>query len=361
MAKKTLGYEELQWTCPNCGGNNPGPQKTCGQCGAPQPDDVEFKQVKGAALTQDEAVASRVKAGPDIHCPYCHARNRGDAQVCTQCGGDLVTGERRQAGKVLGAYQDRPVGKVACPNCGAENLETAATCVQCGASLQPIEAQPSHPATPARPASTSASRKIPVGLIIALVAICVLAAAAIFFLTRTEAVVGRVEQVGWERSIAIEGLVPVEHQDWQDRIPAEAEIRGCQQEVRSVVSEPQPNAQEVCGTPYSVDTGSGYAEVVQDCEYHVYDDYCTYSVLEWAVVDTVTLSGEGFSAQWPDPVLSTEQRLGQESETYSVTFDTDQGNLDYSLSDYTVFQQFQIGTRWNLEVNSFGGVVSVEP
>lgn len=361
MARKTLGYEELQWICPNCGGNNPGPQKTCGQCGAPQPDDVEFRQVKGAALTQDEEVTSRVEAGPDIHCPYCQARNRGDAQVCTQCGGDLATGERRQSGQVLGAYQDRPAGKIACPNCGTENLETATTCVQCGAGLQAKPVSPVRQTTTAQAAPASSSRKMPVGLIIALVALCVLAVAAIFTLTRTEAVAGQVEQVGWERSIAIEGLVPVEHQDWQDQIPAEAEIRGCQQEVRSVVNEPQPNAEEVCGTPYSVDTGSGYAEVVQDCEYHVYDDHCTYTVLEWNVVDTATLSGEGFGALWPDPVLTTEQRLGQERETYLVTFDTEQGNLVYSLSDYTVFQQFQIGTRWNLEVNSFGGVVSVEP
>jgi hypothetical protein len=361
MAKKILGYEELQWSCPNCGGNNPGPEKTCGQCGAPQPDDVEFKQVQGAGLTQDEAVAARVKAGPDIHCPYCQARNRGDAKVCTQCGGDLVDGEQREAGKVLGAYQDKPVGKVACPNCGAENLQTAAACEQCGASLQTEEMQEPPASVIDQPSTPSTPRKMPVGLIIALVAFCVLAAAAIFFLTRTEAVTGTVQQVGWERSISIEGLTPVAYKDWRDQIPADADIQGCQQEVRSVVSEPQPNAEEVCGTPYSVDTGSGYAEVVQDCEYRVYDDFCSYTVLEWVVVDTASLTGEDFNPLWPEPVLTSEQRLGGESETYLVTFDTDQGDLVYTLSDYSTFLQFKIGTRWNLEVNTFGGVVSVEP
>jgi hypothetical protein len=202
---------------------------------------------------------------------------------------------------------------------------------------------------------------MPVGLIIALVLFCVLAAAAIFFLTRTEAVTGTVQQVGWERSIAIEGLAPVAYKDWRDQIPVEADIQGCQQEVRSVESEPQPNSEEVCGTPYSVDTGSGYAEVVQDCEYHVYDDFCSYTVLEWTVVDTDSLSGQDFNPLWPEPVLTSEQRLGQESETYTVTFDAEQGDLVYTLSDFTTFQQFQIGTRWNLAVNSFGGVVSVEP
>jgi hypothetical protein len=128
-----------------------------------------------------------------------------------------------------------------------------------------------------------------------------------------------------------------------------------------VESEPRPNSEEVCGTPYSVDTGSGYAEVVQDCEYHVYEDYCSYSVIEWSEIDTVSLTGSELSAEWPDPVLSKEQRLGEGSETYTVYFNTNDRDYTYSISDYESFQQFQIGTKWNLEVNTFGGVVSVAP
>ena len=44
MARKELGHIELQWTCPNCNGINPGPEKHCLNCGAPQPEDVEFEQ-----------------------------------------------------------------------------------------------------------------------------------------------------------------------------------------------------------------------------------------------------------------------------------------------------------------------------
>jgi len=104
MAKKTLGYEELQWTCPNCDGINPGPEKTCGNCGAPQPDDVKFEQAVRSELLQDEEAIARAKAGPDIHCPYCEARNPGNAQNCSQCGGDLVGGEQRTSGEVVGAF-----------------------------------------------------------------------------------------------------------------------------------------------------------------------------------------------------------------------------------------------------------------
>ena len=149
MAKKKLGYQELQWTCPNCSGINPGTEKVCVQCGAPQPEDVEFEQAKGVELLKDETVEERVKAGPDIHCPYCGARNPGNATVCSQCGGDLEQGRRRQSGKVLGAYKEEKdvVGKITCPNCGSENLETANNCIQCGASLviQDLQAQSAKP------------------------------------------------------------------------------------------------------------------------------------------------------------------------------------------------------------------------
>jgi hypothetical protein len=132
-------------------------------------------------------------------------------------------------------------------------------------------------------------------------------------------------------------------------------------EVRSIESEPVPNAEEVCGTPYNVDTGGGYAEVVQDCEYHVYDEYCSYTVMEWQSVDAATLSGYDFNPRWPDPDVAAEERLGEYSETYTVYFDTTDGDYVYSMGDFEEFQQFQIGSEWTLEINTFGSVVSVSP
>jgi ribosomal protein L40E len=356
MAKKKLGYTELQWTCPNCGGVNPGPEKTCLQCGAPQPKDVQFEQVKGSALIQDKEVGERVKAGPDIHCPYCDARNRGDAKTCSQCGGDLSEGALREAGKVLGAYQETPVATVACPHCGTQNPGTATECTQCGGSMAKEEI--ASAVTPS-PKESVAKKGLPISLIVILVIACIGFIVLITMFTRTEAVTGTVNRVSWERSIAIEQLMEVEYQDWRDQIPAEGTIISCEQDLRSIEDEPQPNSEEVCGTPYSVDTGSGYAEVVQDCEYYVYADTCTYSVMEWSVADTLTLSGDDFNPVWPTLSLGMNQRQGEESENYEIYFDTSKGDVSYTLSDPGVFQQFQVGTKWKLEVNSFGGVVSV--
>ena len=93
----------------------------------------------------------------------------------------------------------------------------------------------------------------------------------------------------------------------------------------------------------------------------MYEDYCTYSIIEWSVIDTVSISGNDFTPEWPDPVLPAEQRLGEGSEAYSIYFDTNKGDYTYSIGDFETFQQFQVGTKWNLEINTFGNVVSVEP
>jgi ribosomal protein L40E len=355
MAKKTLGYAELYWVCPNCEGINPGPEKTCNQCGAPQPEDVEFQQADRLELLEDDHVKDKVAAGPDIHCPYCNTRNPGNAKVCTQCGGDISEGTRRESGKVVGAFQTGPTQEVSCPHCGATNLDTATNCAQCGGSMHiPKEKAPSETSS----SQPLPKKKSPLALVIIFVALCCIAAVFLFFIFRTEETTGTVDEVHWERSIAIEAIIPVEYSTWEDQIPADAEVLSCNLEVRSVESEPVAGAEEVCGTPYNVDTGSGYAEVVQDCEYHVYDSYCSYSVLEWQPVDSATRSGEGFSPVWPDPALDNEQRLGAYTESYTVYFDTDSGDYPYSVSDFETFQQFETGSEWILEINSFG-VVSV--
>ncbi len=355
MAKKTLGYAELFWACPNCDGINPGPEKACTQCGAPQPEDVEFQQADRLELLQGDAVKEKVAAGPDIHCPYCGTRNPGNAETCSQCGGDIAEGTRRESGKVVGAFKSGPAQKIPCPHCATENLETATHCTQCGGSMHVLKEKV--------PAETGGQppvkNKFPVALVVILVVLCCIAAVILFFALKTEETTGTVDSVNWERSIAIEAVVPVDYSAWEDQIPADAEVLGCELELRSIESEPVAGAEEVCGTPYNVDTGSGYAEVVQDCEYHVYDEYCSYTVLEWQPVDSSTLSGYDFSPAWPDPVIESEQRLGEYTETYTVIFITEFGEYIYGVSDFETFQQFEIGSDWILELNTFGGVVSV--
>lgn len=359
MARKKLGHVELQWTCPNCSAINPGLEKTCRSCGAPQPEDVQFEQAERQELITDEEVLTQAEAGADIHCPYCGTRNKAGVDTCSQCGGDLSEGAMREAGRVVGAYKTGPVQQVPCPHCGAENPDTAKNCQQCGGSMQ-LEAAPAITAQADQPATKKRSWLKPV-LIGAGVFLCSLLALFIFLSFRTDEFTGTVQSVNWERSIPVEVLGPVAYQAWLDEIPSEAEIGACHEERRSVQDKPAPNAVEVCGTPYNVDTGDGLAEVVQDCEYHVYDDFCDYTVIEWGVVDTVVLSGADYSPVWPQPVLEEGQRLGEDrSEKYVIVFDAGEETYTFTTTDYELFTQAQPGTTWTLNVNTFGGVQSIE-
>lgn len=358
MARKQVGFVELQWKCPRCGSLNPGPKQVCVNCGAPQPKDVKFEQAPRQELIKDEAEKAKAAAGPDIHCPYCGTRNPAGSKVCKQCGGDLSEGALREAGQVVGAYSFGPPTTIKCPRCGTENPDTAKSCSSCGSSLaQEAEVAAAKPVAPAG--------KMPIWMIVAIVAVVVVCGGIVLISllsNRTKGTTGVIENVRWERVIPIEALVAVQYETWQDQIPQDAEVNTCREEIRSVESEPVPNSVEVCGTPYTVDTGSGYGEVVQDCEYQVYDNFCSFTVEEWRQVDTAVMSGSDQRPTWPEPIMEAGQRVGENrSENYVIVFSSGDQTFTYTTSDLSLFQQAEVGEQWGLNVNTFGKLISVEP
>ncbi len=358
MTQKNLGYVELEWTCPVCRTRNSGLRQTCANCGAPQPKDVQFETPAQAELIKDAAEIKRAEIGPDIHCPYCGARNPADAKTCHQCGGDLTTGTARAAGQVLGAYQTTPAAKIICSNCGTENSPVAANCIKCGAPPAKAKPQPTPPIA-ATLAPTSRSCLGVAGIVILL-----LIAGAIAFATlssRTTAVVGIVQQAKWTRTITVEGLVPVQASNWRDAIPSGAEIGQCRPAIRSMQDTPTANSREVCGTPYTVDTGTGIGKVVQDCRYEVYADRCTYTVHEWRPVDTRVLNGSGYSPQWPVANLAGQQRSGARNEDYQCIINANDKTYTYTPQNFDDYRRCQVGSHWQLQVNSFGSIMSLAP
>jgi ribosomal protein L40E len=353
MTKKSLGYVQLEWTCPNCNVKNPGMQKLCSGCGAAQPADVQFEQAAQEVMIEDEATLEKAKAGPDFHCAYCGARNPAGSETCHRCGGDLTQAKARESGRVLGAHRDKPVAPVSCPSCGSPNDPNEQRCVQCGSTMAQREEAPEKPAAP------PAKKKFPVALVAVLVLFCIVAAVVVVLMMRTEDTVGRVESVEWTRGIGVEALQPVEHEDWLDQIPADAELGACTEKVHHTQEEPAANSVEVCGTPYTVDTGSGAGEVVQDCEYEVYAEWCDYYVDEWVEIEVVEISGTDLNPQWPAFELAAGEQEGEYRESYEVLFSADGDTYTYSPDTETEFLQFETGTDWVLAVNTFGGVVSV--
>jgi DNA-directed RNA polymerase subunit RPC12/RpoP len=357
MAKKSLGYTELEWTCPFCGTRNPGTAEKCSGCNAPQPSDVKFEQAAEEKLITDEKKIARAKAGPDVHCPYCGARNPAGATQCSECLADLTDAEKRTAGQTVGAHRDKAAPDVACPACGQMNRATATACEFCGASLaETRRPDPKPKPKPAKPRSKTSTYAI-----IGVVALLVLACAAFLFLaSRTKDVVGEVTDSQWVRTINIEGLVPVEQEAWRDEVPSDAVLGVCREEVRSTQPDPAPNSVEVCGTPYTVDTGTGIGEVVQDCEYEIYDDYCTYTVEEWQVVATRQSSAHDQTPSWPELTLSGGQREGERDTDYIIYFRTDGEDYTYHTGKEAEFTAAKIGSTWVLKVNTFGTVTDIE-
>jgi hypothetical protein len=185
--------------------------------------------------------------------------------------------------------------------------------------------------------------------------------AIVFFSMRTSGKTATAQEARWERSIDVMGLVPVRDSDWRDQLPSGAENVSCRQEVRSHSSSPQAGAKEVCGTPYTVDTGTGVGRVVQDCEYEVYDDKCSYTTNQWAVVTAVKANGVGFSPAWPAANLTGEQRLGDRHENYVCVLSAGDKTYSLSIRSQAEYEQCQPGTKWKIEVNTFGSVLSGEP
>ena len=121
------------------------------------------------------------------------------------------------------------------------------------------------------------------------------------------------------------------------------------------------NATEVCGEPYTITTGTGVGQVVQDCTYEVYDDYCTYSGYAWAEVDQVTSSGYDVNPYWPDVSLSSTERVGEQTERLVITFNVDGERYTYVTTSLELFQQASPGSVWELEINNFGNVTAATP
>ena len=365
MTQKTVGYVELEWTCTYCGTRNPGTQKKCSGCGAMMSEEDQFEAPVQQELITDEAKLAQAKRGmADIHCPYCGTRNVAGSEKCKHCGGDLVGAVAREAGQVVGAYSNGPVADVPCPYCATPNPATATKCKNCGGTLQkPTEAAPAEPATKPTAAPEARSR-VPVLAIVAVIVLLSICAVAYFALgARTTDTPAIVQSVMWERSIQILEQRPVTYKDWEDQIPAGALIGSCSKEHRRTQSGPAPGAEEVCGTPYTIDQGDGTGKVVQDCEYRIYDNRCEYTVNEWTVVDEAVAQGNDLDPQWPNVSLWSDQREGGRAEEYVVTFRADDKaeTYTYDVDSADEFSRFGVGSYWTLKVNTFGNVTDAEP
>jgi ribosomal protein L40E len=348
MEQKDEGrkFVELEWVCPNCDTRNKGSKKTCGSCGAPQPENVKFQRAADEKVVTDEKALTAAKAGADIHCGFCGTRNPATAATCSQCGGDLKEGKARQAGQTLQAAPPPPKA-ITCGNCGTENPGTAQTCKQCGAPLKretpPVQPPPPPASKPAPPKKTN--WLLLGGIAAALVACCI--AAIMLFAIPSKSVKGTVVDLQWQTSVPVQEIRAVDYYNKSGSAPSGAYNVSC-----------QTQSEEVCEEK-TVDQGNGFAEVVQECHTES-EQYCDYTLDEWTTIQTYTLDGSDNNPVYENPSVTGDQRLGPTSETLSVVFSIPDGQKTYSPASVSEFQQFEMGSVWTLNMNAMGGVMSVE-
>jgi len=349
-SRRTIGYIQNEWTCPNCNTRNKGGSKFCDNCGAPQPENVQFELPAEQKFVADEDQVKAAQSGADIHCPFCGTRNPATAKACSQCGGDLTGGKVREAGRVMQAPAPQPK-VVKCPHCGNENAGTNTVCSNCGSPLPGAAAvaQAASSAGAAQP-KTKKPNWLLIGGIAGLLVVCCIAIAAIYGLLvlPTKSVQATVTGVRWETSVPVQQIQAVDYNNEPGSPPSGAYDVSCRDESKDVCEQK------------TIDKGNGYSEVVEDCHTET-QKYCSYTVDEWTTIQTYTENGSDLQPVYDTPNLSSDQRLGDTSEDLTVTFATTDGEQKtYSPDTVSEFQKFVIGSTWTLKMNALGGVTSVE-
>lgn len=326
MAQKILGYVNLIWKCQFCNTENPGAIKSCTSCGAPQPPEVKFEEVDTEKFDfiKDEALIRMAKSGPDKHCPYCGTRNLADSTRCVQCGSDITVGaSQRESGQKIDE-----------------------------SNLLPTTV-PSPP--------KKLSKGCMVALILGVTILCIISILFLIRMNKTETITAEVDSVSWTRQIEILTYSQVQKKGWDDEIPANSQIGYCSQEYRYTSNSFVANATEVCGEPYTVDTGTGIGEVRQDCTYEVYDDYCEYAYFDWVISDVIEMTGYDLEPMWPSKGLTSTEKYGNQQELYKIVFNVSGDQLTFSTTDINLFQQAIPGSNWELEINGFGDIIDINP
>ncbi|WP_345348719.1 zinc-ribbon domain-containing protein [Candidatus Villigracilis affinis] len=258
----------------------------------------------------------------------------------------MKEGKARQAGQVM---QAAPAVKIInCKNCGAENPSSERVCSKCGAPLPRTVVEPVPAAGVVTPAAKAQPKKVNwllFGGIGAFLAVCCIAIFALFVFP-SKSVEGTVADVFWQTSVPLQEIRAVNYSNERGSPPSGAYDVSCHTE-----------SQEICEDK-TVDRGNGFAEVVTECRTES-QDYCSYTVDEWATIQSYDLSGSDLFPEYAEPSVFNGQRLGNASANLTVTFSTPKGEITYSPGSVSEFQQFQIGSTWTLKLNALGGVLSV--
>jgi hypothetical protein len=351
------------WDCPACGTKGVrGDVYTCPNCGRVRAEDTKFYLPEGAAEVTEAAGIAAAKAGPDWLCDFCGNLNAAASNNCEKCS----------AARGSEQFSTHEYAPGAVPRSAAEAADDSAS----SAAVIPA-AKPRH------------SLLLPAGILLAIAALVGLG--LFLFLPRES--IATISGKTWERSIRVESLRPMQAQDWAAGVPADAADRRCTRAVRTYIQVQTGTRTEQtrechneavgeetyeCGT---VDLGNGRFETKEctrpvyeeRCEVvsqqvpvyisePVYDDYCTYTVVRWQYLRTVTVNERDTKPYWPvvEYAAAEREEQGGRTEVY-VIYIVDHNEKTWEHpTDLGTWQRFSRGQKCTMKVNRMNEIVAVE-
>ena len=307
---------EMQWDCSYCDtkGLLGKSHKHCPNCGTAQ------DPTKRYFPPDDEKVAveDHQYVGVDKVCPYCDAPNSAEAKYCTECAGPLD---------------------------GSKDVQL-------------VDHDTEATAPPLQSSTKPSTNKLPwiIGAILVLVSIF-----AVFQMTEERSVIA--VSHSWERSIEIEQYKLKTETDWKDKVPTKGKIRKCTDKQRSTKEVPDG---ETCKTVKN-DNGDGTYQETEQCSTNyksvpVYDDWCTYEIKKWVVIDTKRASGTTLEPAWPTTAIRECSMIalgcekeGDRTDVYTVHMRDDAGKEHTCNFDETKWKAVKVNQTQVMEFGQLTG------
>ena len=333
-----MAIREGRWDCVYCGTTgNLGRDKSCGTCGRSRPEGTKFYLPDDAQEVTDEKLLAEAKKGPDWVCAFCATSNESEATSCRACGALREATSEKQQIKTYGLDE--------VPTTGDMDLDAG---------------RPAPPTEAAGQKSKVGPLVIIGGVILVLACIGILA----FLIFGGKDVTSTVEGFEWRRAIDIEAFRTVTEEGWD--LPAGAIILSERQEKHhdEEVLDHVEVSQEVCG---QIDLGNGNFEdkicTTENNVYRqepVYQPYYTYDIDKWIVVRTAQEGGGDHSPFWPRADLTGDEREGERSETYTIIFRDQDGEIRKHTVDLDEWNTFERNQSVVLKLNALGGISDIE-
>lgn len=280
------------------------------------------------------------------HCPECGAKQNPDKRYFPKEGE-----ERRVDG-----HQYQGADRY-CGSCNAPQSAKAHNCTHCGASLDGMNEVKGVAATPAAPPKKP-RRWWLVVLVIAIIGLAIFGIWYRFIRKRSETMTVTAHR--WERVIPVEEYNDFSEQAWRDALPSDARMVSCHRKERSTK---QVADGEECREEKQ-DKKDGTFEIVKKCKpkYRsepVEDDWCSYRVQRWKVLEqgAARSSGTGLQPTSPTnlppanaPAVIGSRRAGTQRETLTLEL----GKQSCDVSEAT-WRKYKDGDKVTVQVRASSG------